>query len=58
MIDSEKVMIHDILCLINIMFMDETIEMLDACGRLATIVELCTSQVGTNSPFWFMLLEN
>jgi hypothetical protein len=34
------------------MFMDETIEMSDECGSLASRAELDTSQVGANSPFW------
>jgi hypothetical protein len=34
------------------MFLDETIEMSDQCGSLATRSELDTSQVGANSPFW------
>ncbi len=32
--------------------MDETIEMSDQCGSIATRAELDTSQVGANSPFW------
>ncbi len=37
--------------LINIMFMDGMIVMSNTCGNLATILDLGTSQVSTDSPF-------
>jgi hypothetical protein len=50
--DSGNVLIHDNFYRINLIFMDENIEMFDACRNLVTRLQLDTSQVGINSPFW------
>ncbi len=59
-IDSENFTIHDNFCLVNIMFTDETIEISNESGSLATRAKLDTSQVGSHAPFYFgvMFLPN
>ena len=50
-IDAEKFTIYENCCLLNFMFMDETIELSDECSSLATKGELDMSQVGANSSY-------
>jgi hypothetical protein len=49
---AANVTIHDNFHLLNVIFMDETIEMSDQCGSVSTRAELDTIQVGAKSPFW------